>query len=252
MTSSEFYFNILFVFFGIGRIDLCIFCSYECLEEIIGKGFRLIQGTFQVLIKFFSEGITVIDSEYSFKDIQVDCNVQILPGVVVGEFSNDFGDFLSFEEDSLRNACILNFFLCDEDGLVREVVVDLNRSDSIVFQSAFDNVLLEVCIVAKNLSIVFEPWRLYSGNVVIFRCFSLFHEGEIIDGGAHLVDQVLVDILFEELSFLLLRAIDEIELLCFMEILFIGIVEDMSWEEGNFLWNVGLHLLSYIFINNKQ
>ena len=87
MTTSEFDFNILFVFFGIGRVDLCVFSSYKCLEEIVRESFRFIQGAFHIVIEFFSEGITVIDSEYSFKDIQIDCNVQILPSVVIGEFS---------------------------------------------------------------------------------------------------------------------------------------------------------------------
>ena len=101
----------------------------------------------------------------------------------------------------MRNTCILYFFLSDIDGLVREIIVDLNGSDPIVFKSALDNVLLEVGIISKDLPIVFEPWGLYSWYVVVFWCFSSFHEGKIIDGGAHLVEEMFVNILFEILFF---------------------------------------------------
>lgn len=148
----------------------------------------------------------------------------------------------------MRNSSILSFFLSNEDSLIRKIVINLYRSNSIVFQSTFNYMFLEISIISKHLSIIFKPWRLYSRNIVIFRCFSLFHEGKIVDWVAHLIDQMLIDILFEELPFLLLRSINEIKLLCFVEVLFIGIMEDMARKEWHLLWNVCLHLLSYIFI----
>ena len=36
MSTSQFDFDILFVLFGVGRIDLGIFCSDELVEVIIG------------------------------------------------------------------------------------------------------------------------------------------------------------------------------------------------------------------------
>ena len=87
---------------------------------------------------------------------------------------------------------------------------------------------LEICIESKDLAIILEPRWLNSGNGVIFGCFSLLHEGEIVDGSAHLIDEIGIDVLLEELLFLLNRSVDEIELLSLVVVLLIGVVEDMS------------------------
>lgn len=70
--------------------------------------------------------------EDSFVKIDVDTNIKISPCVIIDQLSDDFGDFLSFEEDALRNAGVLDFGLCDVDGLVGEVVVNDHFSDSVV------------------------------------------------------------------------------------------------------------------------
>jgi len=44
-----------------------------------------------------------------------------------------------------------------------------------------------------------------------------------------------------ELTLLLLGSIDEIELLGFVVVLFVGVVEDVAREEGDLLGKVGLH-----------
>lgn len=62
------------------------------------------------------------------------------------EFSNYFWDFLSFKEYTLRNSTVSNFWLSDENSLIRQVVINLNFPDSIVLQPAFDNMFLEVGI----------------------------------------------------------------------------------------------------------
>lgn len=203
MPSSQLDLDVLFVFLGVRRVDFGVFGPNEGLEKITRKGFGFVERALHVLVEFFGEGITVIDSEDPFEDIQVDGNIEILPLVVISQFSNDLGDFLPFEEDSLRNACVLDFLLGDVDGLIREVVVDLDGSDPVVFKSAFDHMLLEVGIVPEDLSVVFEPGGLDAGDVVIFGGLPGFHEGKVIDGGAHLVEEVLIDILFEVLPFLL-------------------------------------------------
>ena len=64
----------------------------------------MIEGGLHVLGEIFGEGVAVIDSEDPFKEVDVDGDVEVLPGVVVGQFSYDSGDFLPFEEDSLREA----------------------------------------------------------------------------------------------------------------------------------------------------
>lgn len=55
--------------------------------------------------------------------------------------------------------------------------------------------LLEVGIISEYLSIIFKPGGLNSRNIVIFWLVSLFHEGEVIDGFTHLIDEMFIDIL---------------------------------------------------------
>ena len=71
---------------------------------------------------------------------------------------------MAFEEDSLWDAEVLDFWLGDEDGLIREIVVNFYLSDHIVFESAFDHMLLEIAIESQNLPIILDPWRLNAGN----------------------------------------------------------------------------------------
>lgn len=54
---------------------------------------------------------------------------------------------------------------------------------------------LEVGEEAKDFAIVLEPRGLYPWDIVIFWCLPLLLEGEVADGLAHFVDQVLIDIL---------------------------------------------------------
>jgi len=101
--------------------------------------------------------------------------------------------------------------------------------------------LLEVGIVTKHLPVILEPRGLHARYGVIFGSISSLHEGEVVDGLAHLVNQILIDIFLQELSFFLLRAILEVELLSLVIALLVWIVEDMTGKEGNFLGNVCLH-----------
>lgn len=100
---------------------------------------------------------------------------------------------------------------------------------------------LEVGVEAKHFTIVLEPRRLYPWYIVIFWCGSLFLEGKVANRLAHLVDQIFIDILFKELPFFLLRSVHEVELLSLVIILFVRVMENMAWEEGNLLGKVGLH-----------
>ena len=83
VSSSQFDLNVLFVFLCVRRVDFGVFGSHEGLEKITWKGFRFIERTFHVLVEFLGEGVTVIYSEDPFEDIQVDCDVEILPLVVI-------------------------------------------------------------------------------------------------------------------------------------------------------------------------
>jgi hypothetical protein len=89
--------------------------------------------------------------------------------------------------------------------------------------------LLEVGIEAEHFTVVLEPWRLNSWNVVIFWGISFFLEGGVVETFSHLIDEVFVDYLFIELPLLLLGSIDEIELLCLVVVLLVGIMKDVAW-----------------------
>lgn len=91
------------------------------------------------------------------------------------------------------------------------------------------------------MSVVLEPGRLDARDVVVLGRVPSLHEGEVADGLAHFVDQILIDFFLEELFLLLLRTIFEVELLGLVIVLLVGIMEDVSGKERNLLGNVCLH-----------
>ena len=101
--------------------------------------------------------------------------------------------------------------------------------------------LLEVGVKAQDLAVVFEPGRLDARDVVVLGCLPRLLEAEVVEGLSHLVDKVFVDFLFEELALFLLRAVEEVELLGFMVVLLVRVMEDVAREEGHLLGDVDLH-----------
>lgn len=112
---------------------------------------------------------------------------------------------------------------------------------------------LEVGVEAQDFTIVFEPGGLDPGDIVVFWGLPLLLEGEVADGLAHLVDEVLVDVLLQELSLFLLRSVKEVELLGLVEVLLVRIVEHVPRQKRNFFRKVRLHseviFLSILVIN---
>jgi hypothetical protein len=84
---------------------------------------------------------------------------------------------------------------------------------------------------------------LYSRDIIVFRHPPRFLKAKTTETLGHLIDEVNIDLFLIEVPLLLLRTIDEIELLRLVEVLLVGIVEDMSGKERDLLWNIGLHLL---------
>lgn len=73
------------------------------IEEIVRQGLWFIERNLHVCVELFSERIAVVDTENAFEEIDVDGDVEILPFIVICEFSDDFGHFLSLQKHSLRN-----------------------------------------------------------------------------------------------------------------------------------------------------
>lgn len=53
------------------------------------------------------------------------------------------------------------------DGSVTEIIVDIAFSDSVVFDRVFNYCLLEVAGKSQDLSIVLQPRRLDSRNIIV-------------------------------------------------------------------------------------
>jgi hypothetical protein len=96
------------------------------------KRFRLIESHLHVAVKLFSERIAVIYPKDAFKEVNIDGNVEILPGIMVSQLSNHLRYLLSFQKHPLRNTWIFYFFFSDEDSLVWKIIVDENRPDSVI------------------------------------------------------------------------------------------------------------------------
>jgi hypothetical protein len=62
-------------------------------------------------------------------------------------------DHLSLEESTLRSATIDLLWLCDHDGPVLEEVVDIELSDSVVFEAGLNHTLFEVTVKAEDLEV---------------------------------------------------------------------------------------------------
>lgn len=59
-----------------------------------------------------------------------------------------FGNFMTFEKDTLGKSSIFDFRLSDVDGIVIKMIVDDTVSDSVVLTGIFMNSLLEVAFEA--------------------------------------------------------------------------------------------------------
>ncbi len=187
--------------------------------------------------------------EDSFVEVDVDADVEVSPSVVIGKFADDFGDFLSFEEDALWDAGVFDLGLGDVNGFVGKVIINDDFSDAVVFESAFNDMFLEVAIKSEDFSVVLQPRGLDPGNVIVFRGFSVLEEGKLGDAFGEFINEVYVDFLLGVLSFLLYASVNKIELLSFVVVLFIRVAEDVAGEERDLFGEVLLHQYFILFIS---
>ena len=142
---------------------------------------------------------------------------------------------MPFEKNSLGDSTILYFWLSDEDRVIHQIVVYFDFSYPVVFESAFNNMILEIGIEPEYLSFVFDPGRLNSGNRVILGLLSGLLEGQTVDTFCEFIDQMFIYVFRNILPFFLLTVIVVAELLGFVEVLFVGIVEHVPRKKRNLL-----------------
>ena len=102
--------------------------------------------------------------------------------------------------------------------------------------------LLEICVKSEHFSVIFQPWGLDSGDVIVLRGSAVLEEGQLTQALSQLVDEILINFLFQILFLLLNTAVHEIELLGLVEILLIRITEDVTRKERYLFWNIFLHV----------
>lgn len=102
--------------------------------------------------------------------------------------------------------------------------------------------LLEICVKSEHFSVVFQPWGLDSGDVIVLRSFTVLEEGQLAEALGQFVDEVLINFLFQILFFLLNASVHKIELLGLVEVLLIRITEDVTRKEWDLFWNIFLHV----------
>ena len=87
---------------------------------------------------------------------------------------------------------------------------------------------LEVSIESQHFAVILKPWGLNAGNVIVIGCLSWSLEGEGVEGLCHLIKQMHIYFFFRVLALLLLAMVGVGELLCFVEVGFVRVLEDMS------------------------
>lgn len=102
--------------------------------------------------------------------------------------------------------------------------------------------LLEICVKSEHFSVIFQPWGLDSGDVIVLRGSAVLEEGQLTQALSQLVDEILINFLFQILFLLLNTPVHKIELLGLVEILLIRITEDVTRKERYLFWNIFLHV----------
>ena len=103
-----------------------------------------------ILVESSGELISINDAEDSAVNIQIHAYIQIFPCVDLGFLSGD-KHFVSLEEDTLRNATVLNSILQDVKGVIIQIVVNSALADAVVLIGALDNGLLEIGLKVQDL-----------------------------------------------------------------------------------------------------
>jgi hypothetical protein len=120
-------------------------CNHSAglLEGVFRIAFWLIKSDTFILIESLGEVISINNTENSAIDIEVWSNIQISPWVYFGLLSGN-QDFMSLEEDTLRDTAILYSVFKDMESIVIQIVVNGALANTVIFCRVLNNGLLEV------------------------------------------------------------------------------------------------------------
>ena len=137
------------MFSQVGRILLHVDHLASVNEWVIWEVFRGSNVDTLISIEGFGEIITVNNAEYSFVNIEVHSESEIWP--IIYYITVWLWKLVSFQEDSLRNSRVLNFWLDDVESIIIKVEVDNTFSNTVVLILVLNNWLKEVCLEVKDL-----------------------------------------------------------------------------------------------------
>lgn len=79
----------------------------------------------------------------------------------------------------MRDSAVLNFGFCDENGFIRQIVVDFDFADAVILESALYDMLLEECIKAEDLPVVLDPGGLNPRDRLVLGVLAFLLEAQI-------------------------------------------------------------------------
>lgn len=132
MATSQFNFEIFFVFLGVWWVDLQIFLNFIDLKTVSWDIFLKAKGSFHIDIELFGEIIGIVNSEDSLIEVNILWDIEILPRkVFLG--SQHFGDLLTIDENALDNSGVFDSWFGHMDGFIIKIEVNDARSNTIIF-----------------------------------------------------------------------------------------------------------------------
>lgn len=117
--------------------------------------------------KSFSKIITINNSENTPIEVDINPNIEITPGEMLGFI---FRDFVTSNKNALRNSRILHSWLSHISCIVLQMMMDNASPYTEIFISKLMHGFLEISEQSQNMAIIFQPLRRHSWYWLIIRC----------------------------------------------------------------------------------
>jgi hypothetical protein len=246
VSASELNLKVFLVLLCVWWVDLHILLINEAFERVGWFWFGVIELVTNIFIEFLGKLVAVVHSEDALIKVDVLAQLEILPSIVVVEETDFLWNLLSLDEDALWNAAVFDSRLQNQYGLIREVVVNGHLANSVVLQTAFHDMLLEVGVESQYLPVVLQPGCLDAWNVVVPSCLPFRVHGKVKLALGHGVEQVLIGFLLDRCRLEGRHTTLQVELVSFVVVLLVRISEDVPRKHGHLLGEIGLHCQLYL------